>query len=231
MTRTTNARLAGFAFLFYIAVALSGMMLFGKASAGVDVAAKLANIAEHATEARVAVLLTLLSSFCALVLGVTLYGITREEDHELAMLAMACRVCEGLIGALSLDTSLGLLWLATARTGPRVPDAATANVIGAFLFMPGAAIGASFFAVGSTIFAYLLLRGRMVPVPLAGLGVLASVLLVVTLPPQLAGFFQGGMTVYLIMWMPMLVFEVTLAVWLLVKGAAAGRPAVEHDRA
>ena len=56
---------------------------------------------------------------------------------------------------------------------------------------------------------------------LARLGVVASVLLVVGLPLQLFGFVGGlaGM----LMWLPMLVFEVTLALWLLIKGVAPVR--------
>jgi hypothetical protein len=59
----------------------------------------------------------------------------------------------------------------------------------------------------------------MVPVPLAWLGVVASVLLVVGLPAQLVGFLTGSVGAF--MWLPMLVFEVTLALWLLIKGVAA----------
>jgi hypothetical protein len=73
-----------------------------------------------------------------------------------------------------------------------------------------------FFAVGSTCFTYLLLRGRMIPVALAWLGVIASVLLVVCLPLQLAGSLPNSMK--MIIFLPMLVFEVTLAVWFFVKG-------------
>lgn len=220
MTRTTNAGLAGFTFLFYIAVGISSMVLFGKAASGEGIAAKLASIAQHAPQVRVTVVLNLLTSFTALVLGVTLYGITRDEDHELAMLALACRVCEGLLGAISLRTTLGLLWLVTAGVGAGAPDVATANALGAFLLMPGAPIGATFFAVGSLLFSYLLLRGRMVPVPLAWLGVVASVLLVVGLPLQLAGFLRGPVTSFMGMWLPMAVFEVAVALWLLIKGVA-----------
>src|SRR5260370_23592846 len=119
MTRTTNARLAGVAFLFYIAAGVASLVLSGWT---------------HATD-----VLSLLTSFSALVLGVTLYSITREQDPDLAMLGLTCRVVEGV---------------------------------------PGHAGGAIFFAVGSTLFAWLLLRGRMIPVALAQLGVLASVLLV-----------------------------------------------------
>ncbi len=58
----------------------------------------------------------------------------------------------------------------------------------------------------------------MIPIPLAWLGVVASVLVVVGLPAQLVGFF-GGLVGWLI-WLPMLVFEVVLAFWLLIKGVA-----------
>src|SRR5258706_6157545 len=85
--------------------------------------------------------LAVVSSFSALVLAVTLYAITREQDRDLAMLGMMCRVIEAAPGH-----------------------------------------GEIYFAVGSTIFSWLLLRGRMIPVALASLGVVASALLVVLLP-------------------------------------------------
>ncbi|HEX3527832.1 MAG TPA: DUF4386 domain-containing protein [Thermoanaerobaculia bacterium] len=218
MTRTTNARIAGFTYLFYIAVAFPSMVLFGRAASGKGTAAKLASIVQHASDVRVAVVLALLGCFSALVLAVTLYGITRDEDHELAMLALACRVGEGVLGAASLPKMLGLLGLATAAAGAGATDAAAANALGGFLLTPSGT-GASFFAVGSTLFSWLLLRGRMVPVALAWLGVLASVLLVVALPLELAGFLK--LNWYL--WMPMLVFEVVLGLWLLIKGVVAQR--------
>src|SRR5216684_2869230 len=129
MTRTTNARIAGFTFLFYIAAGISSMVLKGRA---------------HATD-----VLTLFTSLSALVLGVTLYAITREEDPDIAMLALTCRVVEA---------------------------------------MPGE--GAFFFAVGSTLFSWLLLGGP--------------------------GSWTSSVT--WLIWLPMLVFEVTLALLLLIKG-------------
>jgi hypothetical protein len=62
----------------------------------------------------------------------------------------------------------------------------------------------------------------MIPVPLAWLGVVASVLLLVALPLQLAGFLRGPLTSFV--WLPMLAFEVPLALWLLIKGVAAPVP-------
>jgi len=220
MTRTTNAKIAGFTFLFYIAVAFPAMVLLDRAARGDGIAAKLAGIAQHATDVRVAILLSLLGCFSALVLAVTLYAVTRDQDPDLAMLGLTCRVAEGVMSAVSVTSTVGLLWLATAA-GPNVPDGAGAQTLGAFLLAPIPTFGAIFFALGSTCFSWLLLRGRMIPVALAWVGVIASVLLVVGLPLQLAGFLGGQITQF--MWLPMLAFEVPLGLWLLIKGVAAPR--------
>lgn len=163
LTRMTYARIAGFTFLFYIAAGITSLVLAGQ---------------PHVTD-----VLSLLTSFSALVLGVTLYAITREQEPTVALLAMMCRVVEAIPGESAI-----------------------------------------FFAVGSTLFCWLLLRGRMIPIALAWLGVVASVLLVIILPLQLAGLFGGTLSwsasVTWLVWLPMLVFEVTLALWLLIKGVA-----------
>lgn len=214
MTRTTSARIAGFTLFFYIAVGILQMVLMNRATNAEGTAATLARVAGHATDVRVSVLLVLLECFSALVLGVAFYGITRDEGPELAMFALVCRVCEGVLGAIGIPRTLGLLSLAT--TG--APEAGTANALGAYLLMPGppAPIGAIFWAVGSAIFSYLLLRGRIVPRWIAWLGVLSSALLAAGLPLQLVGVLNGLPAAY--MWLPALVFELALGPWLIIRG-------------
>jgi len=158
----TYARVAGFTFLFYIVAGITSLAL--------------------GSESQIGDLLLLLQSFSALVLGVTLYAITREQGSALSLLALTCRVAE----AIQYGES------------------------------------AIYFAVSSLIFSWLLLCGRMIPAALAQLGVIASALLVAILPLQLAGLFGGAMSwsasVTWLVWLPMLIFEVTLALWLIVKG-------------
>ncbi len=229
MTRTTNARLAGFTLLFYIAVGVTSMVLSARTMAGAEgTAAKLASLVQHATTGRVDILLTLLQAACALVLAVTLYALTRDADPDLAVMALCCRAGEGVVGVLAPLGTLALLSVATASTAAAGADAAAATALGALLLSIGGwtgRIAAICFAVGSTLFSFLFLRARSIPVPLAWLGVVASVLLVATLPLQLAGFLTGPLTGYV--WLPMLLFEVPLALWLLVKGVAA--PTRETD--
>lgn len=220
MTRTTNARIAGFTLLLYIAAGVAGMIVSGRATRGEGTAARLASMAQHATEVRVGVLLGFLCAFIALALAVALYAITRDQDPDLAMLALTCRVGEAVVGALFIPMTLGLVSLATTA-GANAPNDAAALTLSSFVLAARSwnpIVTATFFAVGSTLFSWLLLRGRMIPVALAWLGVLASVLLVVGLPLQLAGVLSGSVTQ--LMWIPMAAFEIPLALWLLIKGVA-----------
>ena len=122
-------------------------------------------------------------------------------------------------GALGLVTSLCALALAvTLYALTRGVDADLALLAMACRVVEATNHqGEFFFAVGSTIFCWLLLRGRLIPTALAWLGVLASAFLVIVVPIQ-HGNWLSGMTWAI--WMPALVFEIAFAVWLLTKGVA-----------
>ena len=218
MTRLSSARLAGLAYLVYIATALPASLLFSRATGARDVAGKIAGIAQHVTAVRVVIGLSLFTCFVAVVMGVSLYAVTRDEDKEVATVAMMCRVGEGVLNALYVMSVLGLLWIATG-SGPTMPDPSAAPSIASLLLRAQAwtyLIGATFFAVGSALFSWLLLRGRMIPRWMAFVGVIASLILVVGLPLQLVGLLRAPMTN--LMWLPMIAFEVPVGFWLLVKG-------------
>jgi uncharacterized protein DUF4386 len=221
MMRKTNARLAGFTYFFYLATGLTNLALFNQAASGEGTAAKLASIAQHATTVRGSVLLTMCGFVSAVVLGVTLYALTRDEDRDLALLALCCRAIEGANSVGGAVGTLRLLSVATASTAAN-PDAAAAQAFGSLMLNQGAwtgGIGALCFVLGNTIFSYLFLRARTIPVVLAWLGVFASVLLLIALPLGLVGFLNVGF----LMWLPMLVFEVAFALWLIIKGVAMPR--------
>lgn len=221
MTRMTNARVAGWAFLAYFASGIPTMILMGRATRGEDVAARLATAAQHVSDLRLAAILVMVSGFCAIVLGVTLWAVTRDEDPDLAMLGLACRVCEGLLGLIAMQRAMALLWLAT-RTGEKAFDPAALDALGAYLLRaPGAGTGSILFAVGSACFSWLLLRGRMIPAGLAWLGVIASLAWIVGMPLQLVGVLPDALTYP--MWGLMAAFEVPFLLWLIVKGVAPAR--------
>jgi hypothetical protein len=223
MTRKTNARMAGAAFLLYIVAGISSLILFAKATGGVSgTAARLASIAQHAPLVRVTVLLSLITFMCAVVLGVTLYALTREEDRDLALIALCCRAIEGALAAASIRASFQLLALATASTAAaaNAADVAAVNAQASLMLNQGAWTGSASvmcFVIGSTIFSYLFLRARTIPVALAWLGLIASVLLLIAVPIGLV----TAINIPFLLWMPMLVFEIVFALWLIIKGVAA----------
>ena len=163
MTLTRYARLAGFAYIVYVCAGISSMLVPAESRGFFNI----------------------FESFSALVLGWTLYAITREVDADLALLAMMCRVIEAVPGR-----------------------------------------GEIYFAVGSTIFCWLLLRGQIIPGVLAWFGTATSAMLVMLLLGQAAlGITTNwSSSVTWFVWLPVLIFEMTFAVVLLTKGVARPIP-------
>jgi hypothetical protein len=220
MTRKTNARIAGAAYLIYIVVAFPMLRLYSRATRGDGIDAKLTQIAAHASDVRLTVILTVACTFIAFVLAIAMWNITRDEDAEIAMVGLVSRIAEGLPGAIFIPGALGLLWLTTA-SGSNELEPATTRAIGELLLQSqdwSGIIAAMFFAVGSTAFAYLFLRGRIIPTPLALLGLVGSMALAVSLPFQLAGYIRRD--VVGVLWIPLAAYEIPLGFWLIIKGAA-----------
>jgi preprotein translocase subunit SecG len=222
MTLRTNARIAGITFLLYIVTGITGMILFHQASGGDTTAARLASIASHATLVRCTTLLTMLEFVYALVLATTIFALTRDIDRDLALLAAACRFAEGVLAAMSADQRLELLSIATASTTATGADAAATIAQGNLMFAGSVLVPSLCFVCGSTIYSFLFLRGRNIPAAIAWNGVFASLLLLVALPVQIAGFLPGGAA--MLIWIPMALFEVVFGVWLIARGVTAPMP-------
>ena len=211
--RRLYARLAGSLFLLYIAASLAESSMFGYAVGIGPASARLASLSEHSALVRLSVALAVTSLLSALVLAVALFALTRHYDLELAVLALCARAAEAVIGAIYVLPPLAML--AVARTAGALEGETLFELLSSV--REGAmTLSAICFAVGSAVFSYLFLRARSIPVLLAWLGLAASLVLVVALPVQLAPG-APAMTAWGL-WLPMLVFEVALAVWLLARG-------------
>lgn len=216
MTQRADARLAGFAYLSYIVFAMSSSILFAKVTAGDDALETLSTLARMISTARVTVLLDLLQPVCALVLAVTLYKLVKAVNHTIALLAMLFRVGEGLLASFPILGKLELMRLATDR------DAVAANVpsylplVNEILHRPDEGFSAFFFVVGGFLFAYLFLKGRLIPHWLAWTGVVTIGAQLICVPLHIAMMIPGSIVNW--MWFPILLYEVPLGIWLIVKG-------------
>ena len=214
MTRKTSARIAGAAYLLYIGAAFPAMMLGARTMRGATPAEKLATLGQNLGAAQVEVILGFIAGVCAFALAISLWRFTRDEDSEIATFGMLCRFAEG--AAAFPVVSLTMLWLVD---GGATALGDSANLLVVWLMKVSGwqvTYSAYLFALGSTAFCFLLLRGRMIPTWLAWLGLIGSAILVVVLPLSFIGV--AGKPITDLVWAPVAVFEIVVAVWFLVTG-------------
>jgi hypothetical protein len=227
MTRASVARTAGATFLLYIAVKVASAVLFEGSIGSGAAAGRLAAVAAHADDLRIATVLALGNCVCALVLGTLLYFYTRGSHPELSTLVLVCRTGEAvLFGVFALGIA-AVVFIATAST-PASRDVDASLVVVIIRSTRHATLVASFFfAIGSAAFAWVLLRARLAPRTLAALGLAGSLVPIVGMPLQIIGALRGFNTGLL--WVLMFSFELALGAWLLAAGGrdpvAAHRPA------
>lgn len=216
MTRAALARAAGAAFLLYIVVKIASSVLFEGSIGSGAAAGRLAAVAAHAGDLRMATVLALANCVCALVLGALLYAYTRGSHPVLSTLLLMCRTGEAaFFGAYAL----GIIALVSVATSP----SAASRDVDATLVMAiirstrqATLVAIFFFAVGSAAFAWALLRARLAPRSLAVLGLAGSLIPIVGMPLQIIGA-TGGFNTGLL-WVLMFLFEIVLGIWLLATG-------------
>jgi hypothetical protein len=183
-------------------------------------------------------LFELLLVIAAVGTAVTLYPILKRQNEGLALAYVAARVLEAaviLVGILSL---LSIVTLRRQFAGTAEGDMAALTTIGSslvalhdwtFLFGPGFALG-----IGSLLLASLMYSSRLVPRAIAVLGLAGGGLILMSAVAVLFGVYGQMSTVGLVVALPVFVWEVSLALWLIIKGfrpvgilaAPAARPDV-----
>ncbi len=216
MTQRTEARIAGCAYLAYIVLAMSSSILFGRATAGDTISQTLATLARMIWTARVTVLLDLLQPVCALVLAVTLYKLVKVVDPTLALLAMVFRLGEGLLGSLPILSKLELMQFATPPADHSAGALSSLALGSEILHRPDSGFSEFCFVIGGFLFAYLFLRGRLIPRWLAWIGVVTIGAQMICVPLRIATILPASIVNWL--WFPILFYEVPLGIWLIARG-------------
>ncbi len=165
--------------------------------------------------------------------AVGLFPFVRKANESLALGYLVFRVLEAVVIAVGVVAVLSLLTLSQEFAAAAAPDPAAYHVAGSlllavkawtFLLGPNLLLG-----LNTLLYSYLLSRTSLVPRPLATLGMIASVLILIQGPLQMFGVFQPLSTPVVLLSLPVAAFEMILAGWLIVKGfgpsAAASEPA------
>ncbi len=217
-------RVAGFAFLFLIVTVLASGILWRGVRTTHGISDTLVSISEMFSEIRLSLVLSIVASITTLLLAAMLYAIVAHQDRNLAILALSCRVVEaGLyaVGMLARNVSLSQ---GSSNDASSVQALADQSMD---VRWTSTNIGAIFFAAGSTVYSYLLLKARSIPVPLSVTGLVGSLIILVGVPAQTALSHRTFAGVSAVIWVPVAVFDIATGVWLLAKGASV--TATEHE--
>ena len=227
----TIARIAGFAYLFLVVGAtLNWTFVFARLVDPADVAATAANVVANERLFRIGITYDVLMAVDVMVLAWTHYVLLERVNRRLALLGFTLRLADAILFAVPILFCLLALQLLNGEPYlAAFPREQLQALVGLFLKVrtPATVVPMVLTGLGSIVFLSLLFQSGYVPRWLSGFGVLAYVpvlaysfvnLLVGRPPGELMG------TVELLFYVPSILLEVGLGLWLLIKGVA---PAAE----
>jgi hypothetical protein len=219
MTRDRCARLAGFMFLFIIAVYILAMVIAARLQVPGDFAATARTVMASEQLYRFALSCNLIAGVGTLFLAMGLYVILKPVDADLALLALLFRTIEAALTGVSVVFSFTLLRLYKGGDPITAFDPNQLSVFSALRAAAGTAtynVTAFFFGFGSIVFFLLFLKSSLIPKPLSIIGIIGSILVPIIcygslVWPQYGKMLQIG-------WIPIAIAEVSAGALLLVRG-------------
>jgi hypothetical protein len=153
--------------------------------------------------------------------AVTLYPVVNRQNQSVALGYVCARLLEATIIVLGIVSVLAVVTLRKDLGGAASTDSAALSTVGkslvsihewTFLLGPSFVLGAN-----SLLLAYLMYRSELVPRFIAVLGMVGGPLVCLSGIGVLFGIYDQ-VPVHVIAALPVFAWEVSLAVWLIVKG-------------
>ncbi len=154
--------------------------------------------------------------------AVTLFPIVKRQNESIALGYVAGRVVESMVILVGVISLLSVVTLRQASAGATGANAASLVIVGralvaihgwTFLVGPSLAIG-----VNTLLLAYLMYTSRLVPRIIPVLGLLGGPVIFAAGTAELFGLFQQVSVWGAIAAIPVTAWELSLAVWMIVKG-------------
>jgi len=210
-------RLLGVAFLFVaFASLISGLLLMAVVGSG-SISDILVNMSHQLTLMRLSILGELLTSSGIVVLAALLYIVFHKQHTIIALVALGCYLAEAICLALSQIGALALLPVSLDFVKAGAPVHSYFQTLGEFLYYgvnnQGYNIHMWFYCTVALLWYSLFYTSKYIPRVISLWGLLAVAVAFVGLVFQFLGY-----DVSIFVSLPILPFEVTIGVWLLLRG-------------
>lgn len=223
-----NAIVTGVLFIIASATAVIGVYLYGPIITGPDY---LSSGAANGNRVILGALNELILACAAIGTGIMLYPHLRKHNESLALGYVCFRLFEAVVITVGLVGVLALVTVSRDFVGAAAADAAAFRATGtallavrewAFILGPNLLLG-----VNTLLCSYVLFRTRLVPRPIAVMGLTGATLMTLAGPLLMFGVVRLWSPALVLMAAPVALYEMILAVWLIAKGfnAAATAPA------
>ncbi len=211
-----NARIAGASFL----ISYAGLILGAFVSVSILEGDYLALAYPNATQLGVGMLLESLNGIAVIGIAVMLYPILKTYDEGIALGYLGFRGVEALLSILGSTKAIALVDLSHAYIQAGSPANSYFETLGALVMADRhwhMEMLTLFFILGALIFYFILYRTELIPRYISIWGFIAALLVAFFNMLMYTGI-DPGMVVNLILVLPIIANEFTVAIWLMARG-------------
>ena len=215
-TYKRTARIVGALFLIAMVTSLVGGLWLESIMTAEDY---LTTVSANETQVVIGVVLEVINGIAVIGIAVMMFPIFRKYDEALALGYVALRIIEAVAVIAAAVIPLSLVAMSQEYLKMGAPAASQFQALGSSL-LASRAVWASvmlgiFFGLAALLFYYLLYRSKLVPRWLSGWGFIAVALVLIW---NLLELFGISISFGMILALPMILNEIFLGIWLIVKG-------------
>ncbi len=218
-TSKKTAKLIGILFILAAASAIAGVLLYNPILNSSDY---LIEGSAHGNQVILGALMELILVVSAIGTATAMFPILRKYNETIALWHVCFRFLEAVVITVGLISVLALLTVSREFAAAGAPDTASFQVVGTSLiaihdwtFMLGPLF---FLGINTIMYSYIFYKSKLVPTALAFLGMTGAVLVFICALLVMFGVIQQVSLVGALLALPIAAFEISLAVWLIVKG-------------
>ena len=215
-----NIKTARIVAVFFIIALILPSVMMKLVDSFLDAPNYLAAISENETQVIVGALIELVNGILIAGIGIAMYPILKPHNISIALWYAGFRIVEFATHVINVNNTLSLVSLSRESVQAGAPDADYFQTLGNSLlagrhwdFLTYALV----YCAGALMFYYLLYRSKLVPRWISAWGFVAVLL---CLTAAILGFFglSYQSTTYILLAAPIALNELTLSIWLIVKG-------------
>lgn len=220
----------GVLFIMASASAILGLLFYAPILTGPDY---LTNGAANSTQVILGALMELILAVTAIGTAIGLFPVLRPYGERIALGHLCFRFFEAVVNAVGIVAILSLLTLSQNFVAAASPDVSAYHAVGSLrhaVYRWTSMLGPLFFlGINTLMYSYLLYKSKLVPRPLAVPGLTGATLVLAYALLVMFRVAEEGSAPFVVLAMPIAVYEMILAGWLIVKGfnpaAIASQPA------